>query len=973
MGVACGMLIAFLPTAASASHITLDIRSTSFLRAGRCGVDVHVTNRGDEPAQSVWVEASLADAQGKSETVDSLAPDDGHRTSIDLGPPPQPYGTYTVVLTAHYADGNGYPFTALRTIPLVTADPTDQPSTVTAVLRSTAVKKTGRTRLNVSNMDDRAQVVTVTLAFPHELMPPQRQVSFTVPPHGGTDAEVVIRNLTGLPGSTYAVYAIANWVSDGLHHSTSASSVVRIEAPWQLPPWSRHLVLLLVIPLLAFFTYVQFWPTATGAGQCHRFTWILPTAVLLAIVAFLISHLAPSCLIRDTLTVGGDTPAHAYLASHLKAQLFSHGRLVSWGGGWWCGFPMFQFYFCLPYVLTAILDFVLPFNVAFKLVSILGICLLPLAAYASARLLRLPKPGPLLAAIATIPYLFDASHTMWGVNLYSTLAGMISNSLSFPIMLLFIGSSWRDADDGQIRARTMLLLVALLASHFFTSVMAVFILAGLPLMRPRAGARKALLVLIVEGLIGCLIMAWWLLPLFAKHGYTAPFGTNWEVNVWEALPRFSIAWAVLAASAVTLALFRRVHYVAVMVWMLCVAAVLFCFGYAASTVFVNVRLWPFMTYALFALAAAGLGLMLSRRRLHALAVAAVLLLALVYAPEKPKEIRGWARWNYEGLEAKPTASVFKNLVMPLAGTPGRLANDLNPDNNWLGSTRVFECVPHLTGKPILEGGLVNSAAGSIFSYYIQGETSKNCAGFPTIVKPASFNFTNATAHLELFNVKHFIARWPRTQQALDDSPSWERRGEEMGWQLYEMVSHDGSYVFVPPHQPIAVRTDHWKETGLEWIYSIGLIDQPFILLPEEDTSRPVDTVITEEEFLEIARAMRGGSVSPVEGKPLDRQPIRITEESITDNRIRFRTNAPGLPHIVKCTFYPNWKVRGADRVYMVTPCFMLVYPEQEEVELYYGHTFSDTLGKVLSALGLLGLVAAVRGRLPLSGAQRSAA
>jgi len=30
---------------------------------------------------------------------------------------------------------------------------------------------------------------------------------------------------------------------------------------------------------------------------------------------------------------------------HLSAQLFGHARLVSWAGGWWGGFPMFQYYF----------------------------------------------------------------------------------------------------------------------------------------------------------------------------------------------------------------------------------------------------------------------------------------------------------------------------------------------------------------------------------------------------------------------------------------------------------------------------------------------------------------------------------------------------------------------------------------------------------------------------------------------------
>jgi hypothetical protein len=40
---------------------------------------------------------------------------------------------------------------------------------------------------------------------------------------------------------------------------------------------------------------------------------------------------------------------------------------------------------------------------------------------------------------------------------------------------------------------------------------------------------------------------------------------------------------------------------------------------------------------------------------------------------------------------------------------------------------------------------------------------------------------------------------------------------------------------------------------------------------------------------------------------------------------------------------------------MVTPCFMLVYPEREEVELYYGYTLSDNVGRAASLLGLLGV------------------
>jgi uncharacterized membrane protein len=54
--------------------------------------------------------------------------------------------------------------------------------------------------------------------------------------------------------------------------------------------------------------------------------------------------------------VGGDTPAHNYLASQARDNLLNEGRIVAWSEGWWCGFPIFQYYFPLPYLLMAMAD-----------------------------------------------------------------------------------------------------------------------------------------------------------------------------------------------------------------------------------------------------------------------------------------------------------------------------------------------------------------------------------------------------------------------------------------------------------------------------------------------------------------------------------------------------------------------------------------------------------------------------------------
>jgi hypothetical protein len=706
---------------------------------------------------------------------------------------------------------------------------------------------------------------------------------------------------------------------------------------------------------------------------------LLDAAILLGLTAFLLWHLAPLDLLRNTTTVGGDTPAHNYMASHLRNQLLHHGRIISWANGWWSGFPLFQYYFPLPYLLIAGLSFIIPFNIAFKLVSVLGILALPSAAYTAARLLRLPRPVPIVSAILMVPFLFVREHTMWGVNIASTLAGMIANSISFALMVPALASVWRDTKDGRFRLRSVFLLTLVMASHFFTSVMAVLSLALAPLMilrvhRTASARRHALAILLTEGTLALLLMAWWLVPLFAKSAFSMDFGTNWTMTLWKNFPPWAAGLLPLAVVAIlsplrpSRLLFNSAsefHSIWLFAWMLAAALFLFQFGYRLSPVFVNCRLWPFMMFALTMLGAIGLGLLLqsARRQTMAVLVTATLILAAVAWKEQQPDslhrrnlMRTWAEWNFRGLELKPSANIFRNLVLPLRGTPGRLANDLHDDNNRLGSSRIFELAPHLAAKPILEGGLVNSALGSMFAYYIQSEISDTCAGAPPIVKTSSFNMDIATRHLELFNVKHFIARSPVTQLALHTDPRWQFLQREEQWELFELLSHNGSYVFIPKFLPAILETTNPNQRGMDWLYVPGALDQPFILASPGSaipSSLPRLSEAQFQDFLHAAATATNGGAAAWQVPVPHSAGAPVSAETVSDSAIRFHTTAIGQPHIVKISYFPNWQVHGANGVFRVTPTFLLVFPRQEQVELFYGSTSADIIGRWLTAVGWL--------------------
>ncbi|MCX7591087.1 MAG: hypothetical protein N2255_05605, partial [Kiritimatiellae bacterium] len=268
-----------------------------------------------------------------------------------------------------------------------------------------------------------------------------------------------------------------------------------------------------------------------------------------------------------------------------------------------------------------------------------------------------------------------------------------------------------------------------------------------------------------------------------------------------------------------------------------------------------------------------------------------------------------------------------------------------------------------TVASMADGGIVNSAVGALFAYYVQSETSQSCAGFPPLVSPASFNMTNATAHLELFNVKHFIARSPQTRKALANSPNWRLRDECQGWSLYELTTHDGSYVFVPELPPMAVRTTRWKEAALHWLYTVEALNQPFVLLHPNDPVPPeLPVVLSEEEYERRLEDLKQKGTATHGTRNNRNLSSAISNEMVTDDLISFDTKAVGCPHIVKCTYYPNWKLRDGGPVFMVSPCFMLIYPRSQHVELYYGSTTADNLGRflTLTGVGLVGAVATKR-------------
>ena len=115
----------------------------------------------------------------------------------------------------------------------------------------------------------------------------------------------------------------------------------------------------------------------------------------------------------------------------------------------------------------------------------LGSVLLPVAAWAMGRLFGMRRAFPGAVAAFTLCYLFDYTYTIYGGNLFSTLAGEYAYSLSIALALLFLGLMARGLRTGRHRGWTAVVLAACILAHI---VPALFALVGARDPRPHGDA-----------------------------------------------------------------------------------------------------------------------------------------------------------------------------------------------------------------------------------------------------------------------------------------------------------------------------------------------------------------------------------------------------------------------------------------------------------------------------------------------------
>jgi hypothetical protein len=695
---------------------------------------------------------------------------------------------------------------------------------------------------------------------------------------------------------------------------------------------------------------------------------VLDVGAVGAALIFIGSYFPRAVMFSNTITNGGDMASHYYPALFLRDVLLPKGQVIGWCPGNYCGFPLFQIYFPLPFLVIVGLSHFMPLTVAFKLGSVLGTFLLPVCAYLSLRMARVPFPGPALGALATLPFLFMEANSMWGGNIPSTLAGEFALSLALSLAVLFLGTLRRTMDTGRGAAWNGLLEALVGLSHGYPLLWVGWTSLA-ELATTRDWWRRLGLLVVVHG-VAILVMGFFLLQLVGYGPWTTAYNHSWPIQSWrEVMP--PILWPATAIAVVTglgllvAAVLGRRPFPRPLVTLWAAIAVGVVFWLTAHSFHVvDIRFWPFIQLGLCLAAAAGLGYVLSALPLVELWPAIGALAILPFVQAHITFIPSWIRWNYSGFEQKSTWPVFKALNTFLAGDfrDPRVVYEHSAQNESLGTVRAFESLPLFSGRSTLEGLYMQSSPTAPFVFFIQSEVSKEqSCPFPDY-GCSRLDLDHGVKHLRMFNVSQFIVRSPEVRAAIAKRSDLVKQSTFGPYEVYRVTGNADHYAVPLTLAPVLVLTDDWKDLAYRWFKEAG---------PDDPT--PVfATDASEEERRQFAAVVS----DPTKEMPRRElaPPPSLSERMETD-RITITGARPGHPILVRISYHPRWKSTTGEKVWLAGPSFMLVVPKGDRIELVFDGGGWVTAGHVFTALGLglLVLAALPPGRRGLAWIGRRAA
>lgn len=762
----------------------------------------------------------------------------------------------------------------------------------------------------------------------------------------------------------------------------------------------------------------------------------LPAIILVATSLIVFIVLNPALVFSATTPTGGDTGAHVFGPAYLRDTLLPEGRILGWSNDWFAGFPAFYFYFPLPSLVIVALDVFIPYGVAFKLVTVMGLLALAPAIYFHTRALRFGRQLSLITAGSAAVFAFYESYSIYGGNIASTLAGEFAYSWSFALSLVYLGLLIKAVRDDRRYTKWAALALALTAlCHILTTVVVVF--ASLFVLPWKNGVARTTLIWVW----GFAIAAFWALPLVVRIGLTSDMAWSpltrleevFPVEIWLLIPVAipAAVWAIRKTKRIA-PLLAATLLPLIYFWVPATLPGLLPDLFADTRwKLYNGRLLPYWYFGVAYLAALGLGVMamwLSRRLpsripMHwprvmlvvvfavaaglvadssefpgwawiAVVGAGIVAIAATYlfvervntrnfltysaaavvvlgATAGVTFVDGWSKWNYEGYEAKTAWPEYEALMEELDTLPpGRVQWEANSDPstglNKYGTPMSPMLIPYWTEGKLksMEGLYFESSLTTPFHFINHSEMSYRPSNPIPGLKYHTFDLERGLRHMDVYGIDYYVSYTAEAAEKANEIDGFTEIAVSEPFHIFGLPETE--LVVPATHQPSVYEVRErglvgslfgsetvtgtageqrlsFYDMSLEWYEDIDNMDRWVTAGGPEDWLR-IDSI---DERPDIELDVPDDAVSGIE---------------VEDHRISFDTEAVGVPHLIKVSYFPNWTAVGAEGPWRASPSLMVVVPTENHVVIEFRDTWAEGAGKVLT-LGGLGSLAVIGGML----------
>jgi len=704
--------------------------------------------------------------------------------------------------------------------------------------------------------------------------------------------------------------------------------------------------------------------------------------IKVALGSLLLIFLRIELVFSDLLPTGGDMGAHIVPTKFFVTELFNNFKLSGWSHDWFAGYPVYYFYFPLPPIITSLLSFLFPFSISFKTMVLISQVLLVISIEMLMR--KNSKEFSFYGFGVGLLYLLTESFTIFGGNLASSLAGQYSftYSIAFANFSIFylLKSNHRYSTEIASLLIGLSVLSHLIPFMIYLPIFAYYFLKNNAKITIKIAAFLFFLFIAMRFSISLFLN----LEFTTNMTYT-PYTQLSDLVKSDVLPFAigAIIYVILSSSRTTLKAVAGFE-------LYLVSISIFLFFYGPESALWNGRIVPFFNLGIiilffnllhfdiknltkkiqgkyplivFILSINSYLMYLYYSKwgntysTTTISINLIILLMFLISINSEKSLiyttlvsltfgtlsylPHWLNWNFSGYESKNNWSDITTLYEGLDTLePGRIMWEPNSDLNKYGTPMVLMTIPMFTDHQSVEGLYFDSSITTPFHFLtVSGlaERPSNPVGGLTYING---EFDKGFRLMEELGVDYFIAYTSSIKDKANESENFNFLFSNEVFNVYSIntkkveLVEDSLHIFESPDF-----YDRLKNAVLRDGSEQSFFEAAYKSFKEELNHKIIENY---DESLTVRSE-----------KNTD---LLISDLNIQNDLITFKTNKPNQLHLIKVSYFPNWKIKNGYGPFRISPSFMAVIPKDEFVEIKFE---SSNVEKALNLLSILSLFGAL--------------